>query len=247
MQKQIRTREMKYRGFLSLAMAWLVGGQLAYAAGPSPQDLEHPPMPQGIVIEPLDKHPVPDLLKQEAKREIAEMNSKGSVDVPEEAVSYIERAASNATNAPKAGAADPGNPAFKPMYEVEPALAVLPAHLPGTKFDRGEILGAAPGGVKTDRGWTAVSRVFNMSQGKVLLEEIDYVAAGGGLVMIKEAINQDVNGHPAILRVKGSRSGKSVTELTWATDRKIYNLSMNKAAKGKALAEFLELAQSLQD
>jgi hypothetical protein len=247
MRKQINIDMIRHGTFLSLAIASLINGAVAFAADPLPPDVEHPPMPQGVAIESVDKHPVPDMLKNEAKREIDEMTKKGSVDVPEEAVSYIDRAIASMADPSKAGSDSAQNARFKAMSEVESELDVVPALLRGTPFERGKLLGAAPGGIKTGRGWTAVSRLFDMHQGKIILEEIDYAASGGGMTMIKEAINQNVNGHPAILRIKTSQSRKSITELTWATDRKIYNLSMNKAAKGKALEEFLELARTIPE
>lgn len=65
--------------------------------------------------------------------------------------------------------------------------------------------------------------------------------------MIKEAINEDVNGYPAILRVRKGLSKKAVSELTWATDQKIYTLSTNSALQGKNLASFIDLARKLSD
>lgn len=82
---------------------------------------------------------------------------------------------------------------------------------------------------------------------KRLESTIEQVAAGGGLMMIKEAINEDVNGYPAILRVRKGLSKKAVSELTWATDQKIYTLSTNSALQGKNLASFIDLARKLSD
>lgn len=110
------------------------------------------------------------------------------------------------------------------------------------------MLGAVPSGIKTTEGWTAVSRlIVEPKLGLMMLEEIDYVASGGGLTMIKEAINEDINGRPAIFRAKTSHGGKSITELTWATDQKIYTLSSNRSVKGGALDAMLGFAKNLHD
>lgn len=164
------------------------------------------------------------------------MATKGYVDAPDDAVGYIEKAQQDAS--------------LKSWQETRGKLKVNAALVQGQQFDDAglKMLGAVTGGTLAPEGWTAVSRLFVApGVGVTMLEEIDYVAAGGGLMMIKEAINHEVNGHPAILRVKKGRSGKAVTELTWASAGKIYTLSTNSAARGKHLTTFIDLARKLSD
>ena len=67
------------------------------------------------------------------------------------------------------------------------------------------------------------------------------------MIMIKEAINQNINERPAILRLKTDIQGHSITELTWTTDRKIYTLSANRAVSGAAINAMISFAESLHD
>ncbi len=213
----------------------LVTSSFVFAIEPPPQMLESPTVLQGISIKSIKDHPVPDILKNQAKKEIEEMKSKGQIDSSDESISYIDKAVSSISTGQ--------NNSVKSIDRISAHLQVTPAYIQGA-----HLLGATPSGVKTESGWTGVNRVFQVPKlGVVMLEEINYVASGGGLVMIEEAINQDINGHPAILRVKNSQSGKSITELTWATDHKIYNLGLNRAVKGDALTVFLNLAKSIKD
>lgn len=202
-------------------------------------DPVNPIMPekmQGTSIIPLDNHPVPDLLKNQARIEIAQMKNQGYVDSDESAVTYLD-------------AAKDDKKRLKPMSEVAPTLKVFPANISGFTLGQSILLGAMASGGYTDEGWTGISRLFVVPKlGLVGLEEVDYVASEGGFAMIKEAINQNVNGYPAILRVKQSQSKKSLSELTWANDRKIYTLSVNRALKNQqAIEEFLSLAQTIYD
>jgi len=217
---------------LSIALAALPH-QSAYS------DPINPVMPeemQGVSVIPLDNHPVPDILKDQARVEIAQMKSQGYVDSDESSVAYLEAAKSDKKR-------------LKSMSEVAPSLKILPANIDNSNLGQATLLGAIASGGYTDEGWTGVNRLFVVPKlGLVGLEEVDYVASGGGFAMIKEAINQDVNGNPAILRVKQSQSQKSLSELTWATDRKIYTLSVNRALKTQqAIEEFLSLARAISD
>jgi len=199
---------------------------------------EHPPTVPGIVVKALDEQPVPDMLKNMARKEIAQMAERGYVDAPDDAIGYIEKAQQNV------GAA------LKPWPETQGKLKMKPASIQGKEFESAgmRLLGAATSGTLTPEGWTGLTRLFvARGIGVVMLEEIDYVAAGGGLMMIKEAINEDINGRPAILRVKKGQGGKALTELTWATDNKIYTLSTNSAVQGNPRTAFLDLARQLSD
>lgn len=196
-----------------------------------------PEISTGISILPLDQHPVPDVLKAQARLEITQMKSQGYVDADEDTVSYLDKAKRDEAKR------------LKPMKEIAPKLKISPANLGSSLLGQSVLLGAIASGGYTEEGWTGVSRFFTDPKfGLVGLEEVDYVASQGGLAFIKEAINQDINGSPAILNVKQSQSKKGVTELTWATDHKIYTLSINRALKNqKSIDEFLALARSISD
>lgn len=197
-----------------------------------------PPIINGILIEPLDNQPVPEILKNQARKEIEQMAESGYVEAPDEMINYMENAQKSQDGS------------VKPWQEVRSTLKITPSTIQGRDFEAAELkmMGAGTGGILTPEGWTAVTRIFVIPGiGLAMLEEIDYVASGGGLILIKEAINQDINGSPAIFRVKKSHRGKVITELTWATDKKIYHLSLNSAAQGKARGAFLDFARSISD
>lgn len=194
-----------------------------------------PAISKGITVLPLDQHPVPDVLKTQARLELTQMKDKGYVDATEDSVSYLDKAKEDMDKR------------LKPMAEVAPKLKLSPANLGSSSLGQAVLLGATASGGYTEEGWTGLNRIFVVPKmGIVGLEEVDYIASQGGMAFIKEAINQDVNGFPAILSVKKSRSNKGLTELTWATDRKIYTLSTNHALKNqKSIDEFLALARSI--
>lgn len=209
---------------------------------------DHPPMPSGVVIKSLEFMEAPDVLKNQAKNEISQMKSLGYAYAPEGAISYIDRAVQTLSNNGKPPDTDSKEEKrLRPLQEIRSKLKVNPSLLPES-IKKPQILGATPGGTLTEGGWTSLTRVFVVPKlGTLMLVETDYTASGGGLIMIKEAINQNINGHPAILRKKKSQTGKSITELTWATDIKIYNLSLNRMVKGAALDRFINIAQSITD
>ena len=194
-EKNLSMNYGRYKKELVSVVA-VVGCLLAFTSIPTQAagtPLDQPPMSTSVVIEALDKQPVPDDFKNMARKEIDQMSTQGHVDVPDDAIGQIENAEKNADGA------------LKPWAEIRSKLKISPASVQGKQFDDAglKVLGAATGGTLTAEGWTAVSRLFVApGVGVSMLEEIDYVASGGGLMMIKEVINEDVNGHPAILRIK---------------------------------------------
>ncbi len=194
-----------------------------------------PAVSTGITIVPLDQQAVPQALRHEAKLALIQMKSRGYVDATEDEVSYLDRAKEDK------------HKRLKPMIDVAPKLKLSPANLGSSSLSQAVLLGATANGGHTAEGWTGLTRIFALPKlGLVGLNEVDYVASKGGMAFIKEAINQSVNGYAAILSVKQSRSGKGLTELTWATDRKIYTLSTNSALKNQtSIDEFMAIARGI--
>ena len=231
--KNISSRAKKIG--LMTAFSMLAVSTPFHATYAAPGGAMEPATATGITILPLDQHPVPDVLKNQARLELTQMKSSGYVDATEDSVSYLDRTKEDKDKR------------LKPMTEVAPKLKVIPANLGSSPLGQAVLLGATASGGLTEEGWTGLSRIFDVPKfGLVELNEVDYIASQGGMAFIKEAINQDVNGFPAILSVKQSRSNKGLTELTWATDQKIYTLSANRALKDqKSVDEFLALARSI--
>ena len=194
----------------------------------------------GVRVEPLANHEVPEALKNQARQEIEQHGKQGYTDASEEAVSYLGRAVAAAQRS--------GDGSLRSMEQIAGSLAISPASLSGTDLETAKLLGASTAGAYKKEGWTGLVRVFVApGLGPVVLEEFDFVAGGGGLVMIKEAVNEDINGYPAILRMKKSLSGKSVTELTWVSDRKIFTMRANPAVNGKKADELVKIAKGISN
>jgi len=226
---------------LPFAIALCFAVQYAQAqpagAGESPGQ---PPMVRGVKVEPLANHQVPETLKSQARSEIDQVRTQGYVDVPDEVVSYLDRAV--------AAAQATGEGRLRPIQEIPGGLKLSPASLQGTVLEKARFLGAAPAGAYSKEGWSGLVRVFVAARiGPVVLEEFDFVAGEGGLVMIEEAINESVNGRPAILRTKKGAGGKSMTELTWASDRKIYTLRAKSTDNPRSAGELVALARGIVD
>lgn len=192
---------------------------------------------EGISILPLDKQPVPNELKDLARMDISQMKRNGFIDAPESVVAILDTI--NVARKSK-------DPLLKLPAEITRSLVFSPSTL-GSLLSEATLLDAEGSGGLTEKGWTGLYRLFAVQNiGLVKLEEVDYIVSKGGWGIIKEAINQDVNGHPAILNVKQSQSGKGLSELVWATDRKIFTLTLNKAVKDKVTIDaFLKLANGI--
>ncbi len=220
---------------MTTVFSMLAVGMPFHMTHAAPGGATAPDVSKGITILPLDQQPVPDVLKNQAKLALEQMKYQGYVDATEDAVSYLD------------GAKEDKDKRLKPMAEVAPKLKVSPANLGSSPLGQAVLLGAVASGGHTEEGWTGLNRIFVVPKlGLVGLDEVDYIASQGGAAFIKEAINQDVNGFPAMLSVQKSRSNKGMTELTWATKQKIYTLSINRALKTqKSIDEFLAIARSI--
>jgi len=221
--------------FITMACGIVTIGFPFYASYAAPGDAVKPSVSMGITILPLEQHPVPDVLKVQAKLELTQMKEKGYIDATEDAVSYLDRAKENQEKR------------LKSMADVSSKLKIIPASLDASMLGRATLLGASARGGHTEEGWTGLNRIFVVQKlGLIGLKELDFLASEGGMAFIEEAINQDVNGFPAILSVKQSRSKKGLSELTWATDRKIFTLSTNRALKTQqSIDQFIDIARSI--
>jgi hypothetical protein len=151
----------------------------------------------------------------------------------------------------------------KAMVDVQPRLVVRPSDVSVTPLKDLRFLGAvhpdeastsgptsraATGAVEADE--TTVDRLYEFADGTLLrLEEWDFVAAGGGILFQTESTNANVNGHPAFLIYKqNSLTGNAITELRWATDRKLYTLTLSgDARRSGKLDHLMQIARSLRD
>ncbi|CAJ0784477.1 hypothetical protein [Ralstonia chuxiongensis] len=86
--------------------------------------------------------------------------------------------------------------------------------------------GFLPDGPTLNGPWTSVVRVFSCGAQLVMLQEWDYVSDGGGITLVKEAMNTEVGKFPAQISKKRSPSGKIMTELSWATEKRYFTLTV---------------------
>lgn len=136
--------------------------------------------------------------------------------------------------------------------EVHKDLSKLKIRFKPKSLDRGALIAAAPSGTKLNDAWTGVERFFQIEgAGSVRLSEVDLGATGGKFFMIKEAVNAQVRGKPAISRVFTDDDGQSIEEVVWVEGGKFYmltfgpNLTPGTKAKAAAHITAYSLAQEL--
>lgn len=154
--------------------------------------------------------------------------AKGYVEMPDEQVSWLDAM-------PKAA---------KPLSDQKGQVKVKLADLEKTPFHSLRFLGAVREGPPR-----SLSRVFLFPNGAVvLLREWDYLAEGGGIMIPKERINEQVNGTPAVLGIAQAPGGKAISELSWVTENKSYSLIVaGNVRRNGQYKKVMELANSIKD
>ena len=67
-----------------------------------------------------------------------------------------------------------------------------------------------------------ISRIYTLNDKSFLMvKEVD-LDSGIKVAFPAEAINENVNGYPAMLNVSKTKTGKVLTSLTWVTDQKLF-------------------------
>ena len=88
-----------------------------------------------------------------------------------------------------------------------------------------------PAGNNLASGWTGLTRIYRIGPSSwVMLEEMDLDAMQASVVILRESINSEVNGSPALLRSTGEAHDPSLTALTWIANGKRYSLKTNLPA-----------------
>lgn len=136
---------------------------------------------------------------------------------------------------------------FRPMDQVYSLLAFEPVSLENTPFARFNPGGGLPSGTNLGEKWTAVTRIFTMPNGAIIqLIESDLITSGGYSIYAKEAINENINGFPAVFIVEQAASGNAITSIVWTTTTKNYTLEMEgNVKKNGQYKHFLNLAKSI--
>ncbi len=188
-------------------------------------------------VKHLSKEELPPELKAVVEDDI-EKSRKGYEDVSEEYFEYLD----NYRNY------------LRLENDVLPNLKLTLADLTRTEFEGYNYEGMIPGGPTIPGPWTSVTRVFRRPDGMLIkLTEWDFVADGGAIVIVDEVMNERVSGIPAFSSVKKSPSGRAITTLTWATDKKQYTLiaeddgSVRGTRKLSNKKWLVKLAESIRD
>lgn len=185
---------------------------------------------RGIAIKSIEQTDIPDFIKDRFKNELAQMQKQGFVYAEDRDIealgnafaAVLDRKQPNLGNNRSVGLQNESLgkvsrekliPRVIPIDEIIPKLTFEPSTLP-TNFGITDH-GVVPSGHSTEMGWTAISRFLTIKGlGKVIIDEKDFANSEGGMVLFKESINQDVNGHPANLTVKRSYDEKkAITQL----------------------------------
>lgn len=198
------------------------------------------PMPHiapGLSVIPMNKIQAPGHIKRLFLRQSKEMKTRGYADATDDEVLGLDddTLKKNKKN-------------IKKFDEVVTDLAISPSDLNNGPFNRGRLIGAVKAGGHTDLGWTGITRFYTFPKlGLVKFDEIDLLATGGGVTVAEELINENINGSPAIFVVKQAVNGKTLTELAWFTQTKMFTLSTTKKmAKGdKFYVSLIDLANSI--
>ncbi|GFO72830.1 hypothetical protein BJAS_P4340 [Bathymodiolus japonicus methanotrophic gill symbiont] len=192
---------------------------------------------EDVSFAPMEDFPIPDYVKKETELSIRQMKERGYVDMTENSITPIRDEMT------------PKSKKFEKTHEeAVKLLTVEPTNLDETPFEGKKVVSRQVSGLYDEGKWTTLTRVYEFDNlSLVQLSEDDYHTGGGKVVFTEEAVNENINGNPAIYEVGISPSGKATTSLVWTTDSKYYELTLEKnASSSKEMKEeFLNLARSV--
>lgn len=204
--------EWTLKSMLFTTLLFAAGNGTAADTVPLPFSGEHSsPVPKMEIgkVKRLSKEELPPELRAVVEDDIAK-SKKGYEDVSEEHFDYLDGYRNH----------------LRLEDDVLLNLKLTLADITRTEFENYEYEGMMTGGPTIAGPWTSVTRVFRRADGELIkLTEWDFVADGGAIVIVDEVVNERVSGVPAFLSVKRSPSGRAITTLTWATDKKQYTLT----------------------
>lgn len=221
------------------------------SAQPADKTIELPPILPGIVEPPRIQGITTELPgnlyftpEMEATMEKAreQVRQQGYVEIDEARVLALDIRSRN-LKGQKAN-----NDVIESMNEIIPTLGFKPVDLRFSPLGKADLLEGKPSGANINGKWSEFNRLFELKNlGLVELNEWDYHFDQGGMYVNPEAINQNVNGHPATLLVEQGPSGRGLTKLTWWDEQKVYKLTVNRPLRSKqGVDELIHLAESIQ-
>jgi hypothetical protein len=93
-----------------------------------------------------------------------------------------------------------------------------------------------------DKGWDTSTRIIKSTKfGSMVITEWDFTLSDGGVLMDSDAVNQKVNGNPAILVIRQDKynENRGETILAWADEKKSYSIQLFKNIKREGNVENL--------
>jgi hypothetical protein len=134
-----------------------------------------------------------------------------------------------------------------PTNEYVSKMASRPTDIGSTRLAKAQDLGAMPEGGSTPEGWSGASRTFrDQDLGLVILEENDLRISRGGLVLAREAVNETINGVPAVISFeRDPKTGTTRTNLAWSTVERSFSLTM-EPIDAASTAMLIDIAKGLR-
>jgi hypothetical protein len=136
-----------------------------------------------------------------------------------------------------------------PFTAIEGKVNVKLANTENSAFSGLNLRGYVPEGTNRNGPWTWMSRVYSAPDGSLIqLNEWNFAEDGGGVTVIPEIRNADINGIPAELIVGVSPSGRELWLLRWESSSKLYLLYFAPASGARDTRErILRMGRSLKE
>lgn len=177
----------------------------------------------------ITREDLPDDLRQQLDLALEEYKRKGHFSVEE---SYIEEM-------------DAPYNAVEPFRLDDPALVISAEKLDESSLADMEYVGVIPDRISDadDAPVPGIRRVFKHEAGYVSLYEADLKTSEA--LLQKEFVNKSIKGYPATQITYCAPSMRCVTELSWLTNDKRYELSLRGDIKELGEDELVTIASSL--
>lgn len=170
--------------------------------------------PQYLTITSLSDYPAPPAVKDNIITGIR-ARERGVLDSPENSIPSTSTIVANLS------------PAIKTESELRQLLSYTPVNISRTALKDAKLIGTNATGKITSDGATGLVRTFDVPhRGLVILSEDDYLASQTRLTIIRETLNETVNGTPARSYAARSKDGRGKAEVRWVTPQKSYWLTL---------------------
>lgn len=190
-----------------------------------------------LIIIPLAEWDAPSSVKESVERGITN-RSNGAFTVEPGTIPSTEAIIGRLANTRRTDA------------ELKQRLGYVPADLSRTPIGAAELLSTEPSGSINGATSTGVLRAYRVPNvGVIILDEINYVASGREITLIRETFNEYVNGVPARAAAYRSEDGRGQAQLNWVTPLRAYELKLytddgDRIEQGQAL--LLQIAKGLK-